>query len=50
MGSKKKAGPPPPKKPKVEKDRYQDLMRDVEKTNPDFVKWLRTKSGTSEKK
>ncbi len=49
MGSKKKAGPPP-KKDKEPKDRHQTLMREVEKTNPDFVKWLRSKSGNSSDK
>lgn len=49
MGSKKKAGPPP-KKTKESKDRYQSLMREVEKSNPEFVKWLRSRDGQNSDK
>lgn len=48
MGSKKKASI---KKPaKAEKPKSDSaLMSEVEKSNPDFVKWLRTRKGKAKK-
>lgn len=39
--AKKKQEPPPPKK--STDPRYEKLMADVAKSNPSFVKWLRSR-------